>query len=97
MTNRTHTSDEFGKPISATTTMGNLDGGAGNFGAPSEIRINALIEEENGRTPSSFSIATWKMIVVLVVALVLGAGGLYYVTHSGLLSNAQDAIYQHSE
>jgi len=91
MPRRQHTSEEFGKPISSMTGVHPMDSGAHSYGAASQILINAIVEKESGRTPSSFSIPGWKIALALVLALLLGIGGAYYVTHSDLRYRAYRA------
>jgi len=78
-----HTSDEFGKPIPTTTGLSPSEPEFAVLNAPTLIELQGIDEERRdreGHAPSPFTIATWKIVVFLLVMFLLGVAG-YLVLH----------------
>ena len=71
---RTHHSDEFGKPASGAMSGSNASSifSRRSIGAPSAIRIDALVERESGVTPPPPPFSMKALVIGLVVAFLIG-------------------------
>ena len=65
-----HTSDEFGKAPSSGSATAGLNGPI--IGEAASIMVDALVEEESGKTPSPPPISVGTSVLVFVVMFLLG-------------------------
>ena len=65
-----HSAEEFGKAPSSGSTYAGLD--SSMIGAPTSIMVDALVEQESGKTPTPPPFTVRTAVIVLAVLFVVG-------------------------